>query len=333
MVLRFARKALLAGLFVGLGGGAVAQDQAAGSVVVYTSNNQQSVQAVTDVGQKALPRIKINVVTGGSGVLLKRLEAEAAKPQGDIFWSAAAGTLGAFKHLYQPYRSPEAAAIPSDLREPNDLWTASNIHVAVLMVNRNQLGGVSEPKTWADLLDPRWKGKLIIADPANSSTGYTILWGLKQMLGSEGLKRLASNLTVTSAATTVLRAVGQGEYAVGLTFESNAYAYVAGGQKEIALIYPNDGTFTSPEFMVLVKNGPNPAAAKRAFDHLASKEVQVALLEAAFRRPSRDDIDVTKHADLPNLSAIKVFPLNEDEAARQRAEFLAEWQTIYGASR
>lgn len=330
MTTQINRRTVLAGMGAALAAPALAQDT--GSVVVYTSNNQQSVQAITDVARRRLPGMRFSFVTGGSSVLLRRMEAEVNRPQADIFWSSSANTLGAFRQLFESYRSPEAASIPGDLAEPSNLWTASNVHVVVLMVNRNQLGGLREPTTWTDLLDPRWKSKLIIADPNNSSTAYTILWGVRQMAGADALRRLAANVVVTSAAPTVLRSVGQGEYPVGLTFESNAYAYVAGGQREIKLVYPSDGTFTSPEFLVLAKNAPN-AAARRAFDHIVSKDVQIALLENAFRRPSRSDIDVSQHADLPNLPSIRVFPVDEDEAARKRTEFMAEWQAAVAASR
>ena len=132
------------------------------------------------------------------------------------------------------------------------------------MINKNQLGGKPAPKTWKDLIDPAFKGKIIIADPANSSTAFTILWGVDKLMGPDGLKALAANLTVSSAASTVLRAVGQGEYAMGLTFESNAYAYVAGGQREISLLYPAEGTFSTPEFQVLVKQGYEEQVGKLA---------------------------------------------------------------------
>ncbi len=302
--------------------------QAGGSVVVYTSNNAQAFDAVTEVARKRMPGVKLSAITGGSGQLLRRLEAEAAKPQGDVFWSSSANTLGAFKPLFQPYRSTEMAAIPKALHHPDDLWSATNLHVAVAMVNRNQLGGVPLPKTWADLLDARLKGKIVIADPANSSTAMTILWGVEKMLGADGLKRLASNVKVTSAAATVLRGVGQGEYAVGLTFESNAYPYVAGGQKEISLVYPSDGTFTTAEYLALIKGAPAGALAQKACDHLLSKEVQTELLLAAYRRPSRSDIDVAKLVELPPLSGIKVFAIDEDEAAAKRADFLKRWQAL-----
>jgi iron(III) transport system substrate-binding protein len=309
------------------------QDMTAGNVVIYTSNNQQAVQAVTDTASALLPKIKISAITGGSGQLLRRIEAETARMQADVFWSSSPNTLGAFKPLFQPYVSPNAASIPAELTEPGKLWTAANIHVVVAMLNTSQFGANAMPKTWTDLLDPKWKGKIIIADPANSSTAYTIIWGVKTLYGAEGLKKLAANVTVTSAAATVLRAVAQGEYAVGLTFESNAYAYVAGGQKDIELLYPDDGTFTSPESLVLLKGAPAGEAAKKVYDLLLAKETQIALLESAFRRPSRSDIDVSKFVKLPNLAAIKVKPIDEAEAASQRTAFLAEWSAALAAAK
>ena len=334
MLTTLTRRTLLAALAATASTSVLAQQaMIAGNVVIYTSNNQQAVQAVTDTASTLLPKIKINAITGGSGQLLRRIEAEVAKAQADIFWSSSPNTLGAFKQLYEPYASPEAASIPAELSDPGKLWTASNIHVVVAMLNTGQLGANPRPKTWTDLLDPRWKGKIIIADPANSSTGYTIIWGIKTLYGAEGLKKLAANITVTSAAATVLRAVAQGEYAVGLTFESNAYAYVAGGQKDIELLYPEDGTFVSPESLVLVKNAPAADAAKKVYDLLLAKETQIALLEAAFRRPSRSDIDVAKYVKLPNLSAIKVKPIDEAEAANQRTAFLAEWTAALAAAK
>ncbi len=327
------RRTALAGL-AGLGATLALPSfaQGGGSVVIYTSNNAQAFDAVTQVAAKRMPGVKFSAITGGSGQLLRRLEAEASKPQGDVFWSTSANTLGAFTALLEPYRSPELAAIPAALHHPQNLWSAANIHVAVAMVNRNQLGGVPLPKTWADLLDPRLKGKMIIADPANSSTALTILWGVEKMLGADGLKRLASNIKVTSAAATVLRSVGQGEFAVGLTFESNAYAYVAGGQKEISLVYPSDGTFTTAEFLALVKGAPAGDLAKRTADHLLSKDVQTELLLAAYRRPARSDIDVAKLVELPALSTIKVFPIDEAEAAAKRADFLKRWAALVQAA-
>ncbi|NBF10020.1 extracellular solute-binding protein [Pseudomonas sp. Fl4BN1] len=296
--------------------------------VLYTTNNDSAVQAVLDsAGQLATP-LKIGVVTGSSAALLKRIDAEGAATKADVFWSSQPNTLGAFTALYEPYRSPQSSAIDPQWHQPQQLWSASNIQVVVLMVNHKQLKGQPEPGTWRDLLDPAWKGRIIVGDPGATSTAYTVLWGLRQLLGAEDFKALAANLVVSRNSSAVLNSVAQGEYSIGLTFEGNAYAYVAGGQKEIRLIYPADGTFVTQEALTLVKNGPNPEAGRRLVDLLLARDTQIALLEQAYRRPSRSDIDVSAHVALPNLAQIKVFNVDEEQAVREREAFLEHWKDL-----
>lgn len=320
--------AILLGGFALFAAGTAAAQQPSGAISLYTSNNAEAVQTVIDIAKKRLPQVKIGAVTGGSATLLKRIEAEAAAPKADVFWSSSPNVLGGFKSSFAPYESPEGKAVPASYVEPGKLWTACNVHVVVLMVNTKQLGGAPIPATWKDLADPRWKGKIIVADPASSSTAYTVLWGAGKVLDADGFKALAKNVTVSRNASAVLNSVAQGEYAIGLTFESNAYAYVAGGQKEIKLVYPTDGTFVTDESVVLVKGAPNEAAARALYDMLLSKEAQTELLERAFRRPSRTDIDVSKHVDLPEMKSIKVFPIDEAESQAKRTDFLAQWQQL-----
>lgn len=301
------------------------------TVTLYSSNPEQAIEAVANTLKEKAPDIRLNSITGGSGVLLRRLEAEASNVQGDLFWSSSFNTVGAFEGQFQAYESPELSAIPEKLRYPGNLFTPANVHVVVIMVNTDQLGNLPAPRTWTDLLDPKWKGKIVVADPANSSTGYTILWGLHKMIGDEELKKLAANVAVSSSSSAVQSGVAMGEYAVGLAFEANAYPYVDGGQEEIELVYPEDGTFITADFAGLVKGAPGGDAAKTAFDVLMSKETQTALLETSFRRPSRSDIEVSKIVKLPEMSAIKVFDIDEKEAADKRDEFLKTWQSYAAA--
>ncbi|WP_082900708.1 extracellular solute-binding protein [Achromobacter insolitus] len=304
-----------------------AQDKAGGPVVVYVSANAQSAEAVTDVARKKLPDVKLNMVGGGTGQLLKRVEAEAASPRADIFWTAFASSFERYKGNLAEYRSAELSAIPEKYVEKSGLWAASNVHVAVAMLNSKQFQGKA-PKTWRDLTDPRFKGKIIVSNPEDSSTAFTILWWIEKNFGGDVLAQIAANSVVTPSGSNVVRSVGQGEYAVGITYESIAYPYVAGGQREIRLMYAEDGTFEIPDDMALIKNGPNPAAAKRAYDLMLSREVQVALLENAFRRPSRSDIKVSEIIDMPDLSSIKLLPFDEGVATADRDAFLARWKAL-----
>lgn len=306
-------------LFAGLATGANAADP-----IIYTTNPVPAVEAVQAV-IKEKAGLTTGIITGGSGVLLRRIEAEKAAPQGDVFWSSSANTMGAFKDVLEPYASPELAAMPADLRVADDYFQPANVHVVTVMVNTDQLNGSAAPADWKDLADPSWKGRIILPDPANSSTGYTIVWGLSKLLDAETYKALVANLVVSSSSSAVPKGVAMGEYAVGLTFETNSYSYVDGGQSEISIVYPTSGTFTTPEFAALVKGAPAGDDAKKAIDSLLSKEAQIELLKVAFRRPSRTDIKVSDYVKLPELSSIKVFKIDEEEAAKSRDAFLAEW--------
>jgi len=295
--------------------------------VLYTSNPVQTVEAVNAEAQKKIGTA-LGVITGGGGVLMRRLEAEKSAPQGDLFWSASAGTLGAYKELFEPYDSPELAAIPEKFRYPGNLFQPANVHVVTLMVNTNLLDGAEIPKKWADLADPKWNGKILAANPNNSSMGFTVSWGLSKALDEKTYKAIVSNLVMTESSSGVQKGVAMGEYAIGVGFEWNAYNYIAGGQEELKVVYPEEGTFLSVDYVGLVKNAPTGVKAKEAVDVILSKEAQTELLKVGFRRPSRSDIKVSDYVKMPELDTIKTIPIDELAAADAREGFLKDWDAL-----
>jgi len=294
--------------------------------VLYSSNPEQSIDTVKDAARKA--GLSLGLITGGTGVLMRRLDAEKSAPQGDVFWSSSTSTLGSYAHLFEPYASPELSAIPSAYHYPDNLILPTNIQVVALMVNEDLLDGHPMPKRWADLADPHWNGKIVMADPNNSSTSYIIAWGLRATLDEDTYKAIVANMTITQSASSVRRGVAQGEYTIGLMFESHAYSYIAGGQEEIKMVYPEEGTFLSPEYLALVKNAPSGQNARLLADLLLARDTQIELLQSAYRRPSRSDIKVSDYENLPELNEIKTLPVDEQQAAHMRTQFLAEWDAL-----
>ncbi|QRI62537.1 extracellular solute-binding protein [Shinella sp. PSBB067] len=197
-----------------------------------------------------------------------------------------------------------------------------------LMINTSLLDGADMPKSWAELADPKWNGKIIVANPNNSYMGFTVSWGLWKALDEKTYKTIVSNLVVTESSSGVQKAVAMGEYAIGIGFEWNAYNYIAGGQDELKVVYPAEGTFLSTEYAGLVKNAPAGDAAKKAIDVLLSKDTQIELLKVGFRRPSRSDINVTDYVQMPALDTIKTIPIDELAAADAREGFLKEWDAL-----
>lgn len=299
----------------------------ANSAVMYTSNNVQVIDTATDIAKKTAPGLNIQKVTSGTGALMKRIEAEAKNPLGDVVWGAGFGTMAAFRQNFQPYTSAQAKDIPVQFKGPDHLWVGSNAHVMILMVNNKQLKGVTAPKSWTDLFAPAWKNKIIMGDPATSGSAYDQVYGIYQLFGADGLKKLAANVVISKSSAQVYKSVANGEYPIGITMEYAAYSYVAGGQKEIELVYPQEGAFVAPEAVAIIKNPKNgAAAAQQLYDVLLSKEVQEAELIQNFRRPTRSDIDVSKLTKLPNLSNIKVVGTDPAKAAADYKVVIDLWK-------
>ncbi|WP_298212913.1 ABC transporter substrate-binding protein [Acidovorax sp.] len=313
------------GLTVGL-----AQAQ---TVVLYSSNNTETIETALNVVKQKAGSLNVQQVTGGTGSLMKRIQAEAKNPRGDVLWSGGFGTLGAYKDLLEPYKSPDLAAIPAEFRGPDNLWIGTNVHVMVLMVNERQLKGMAAPKTWSDLMKPEWKGKFAITDPSKSATSYMLVYGLLKQFGKDGLEKIAANAVITSSSGTTYKGVASGEYSVGLTIEYAAQEYVAGGQKEIKLVYPTEGSYLAPEGMFIVKGAKNMEAAKTLYNNLLSKDVQQALLVKNFRRPTRTDIPVSKLTALPDLQSIKIFPIDQDKASQEYEQLVALWNIAVSKTR
>lgn len=296
---------------------------------LYTSNPVQSIETVTAIAKDEIDA-QVNVITGGSGVLLRRIEAEVGSTQADIFWSSSANTLGAFEELFQSYDSPALENIPENLHYAGNRFLPTNVHVVVIMINEDIMGDLPVPETWSDLTNPVYDDKIIVADPANSSTGYTIFWGVNEVLDDNQFSDFAENVVLSGSSSAVQRGVAAGEYPIGLTFEASAYAYIDGGQTELKLIYPETGTFITPEFLGLAANAPAGDDAKAAIDMLLSAKTQTGLLINGFRRPSRNDIKVSKYLPLPELSDIVVVDVDEAAAAANRDKFLAKVHKLAG---
>lgn len=304
-----------------------ASQAVANEAVMYTSNNVQVMDTATDVARKIAPNLTIQKVTSGTGALMKRIEAESANPLGDVVWGAGFGTMVAFKQNFQAYQSPELDKIMPEFRGPDNLWVGANAHVMIVMTNEGQLKGDAPPKTWKDLFDPKWKNRIIMGDPNTSGSAYDQVYGIYQLYGAEGLEKLAANVVVSRSSGQVYKSVASGEYPLGITMEYAAYSYIAGGQKGIEIVYPEEGAFVAPEAVAIIKNPKNGAAsAEQLYNILISKDVQEAELVQNFRRPTRNDIDVAALTKLPNLSSIRVVAPDPIKAAADYPVVIEAWK-------
>ena len=193
---------------------AAAPATAADTQVVLYSANDDTVNKLVANGFKKDTGITVNVVSTGSGVLFRRIASEAENPQGDVVWGVSSSLLKQNSKFFQPYPVKGRDAVPAEYRDPNDLWIGTNLQVVTINQNTKAIDAASGPKTWQDLLDPKWKGKIAYTDPANSGFSYaaaTVLltyWGESEAAWNK-LSSLVANTKVLNRSTLVFEAQGE----------------------------------------------------------------------------------------------------------------------------
>ncbi len=302
---------------------------AADQVVLYSSNNVDTINVVKDAFEKKVPDVNISVVHAGSGSLMQRIKAEALNPMGDIFWSGGLSTINQYTEYQEQYSNANTTKVAAALRDPDNHWIATNIHVAILMVNKKQLpAGTPVPKTWKELADPKWKGLIVSPDPARSGTAYSTLFGLKEVVGDEVFKKIVQNMVVSGSSAGAYEGPARGEFPVGITMEYAACEFVEGGLPDIEIVYPEEGTMTMPEGMFILKGAKNMDNAKKLYDFLSSEEAQEALFAKTYRRPAITTVDLSKYSKLPKMESIKVHDVDPKASGDKRNEFLKEFNDI-----
>jgi iron(III) transport system substrate-binding protein len=306
-------------------------------LVVYTANDSTLNDLVFNAF-RAETGIEVEPVAAGSGVLVRRLQAEKASPLSDIVWGVSRSLLQTNKALFAPYASKNRDATPPEYRDPNDLWIGNNLHLIVVLQNTKLVSAADGPKGWIDLLDPKWKGKIAFTDPANSGSAYATvtmlvdLWGGGEA-GWKKVGELFRNLKVLNRSTLVFQGVGNGEYPLGISLEYAGPLWASGGAP-VKVVYPADGTIASMEGVAIIKGGPNTENAKVYVDYINRKDVREMILKATFRRPTRSDLDLSKlPGGLPPLSQVKLVNYDEDGWTERRTKTLERIKDVIQDSR
>jgi iron(III) transport system substrate-binding protein len=299
-------------------------------LVVYTSNDS-TLNDLVFGAFKTETGIEVEPVAAGSGVVVRRLQAEKARPLGDIIWGVSRSLLQTNKALFEPYVSRNRDATPAEYRDPDNLWIGNNLHLLVILQNTKIVPEADAPKSWADLLDPKWKGKIAFTDPANSGSAYTTVTMLVDLWGGgeAGWKKVAQlfkNMKVLNRSSLVFQGVGNGEYPLGISLEYAGPMWAHGGAP-VKVIYPSDGTFAAMEGVAIIKGGPNTENAN-------AKAVREMILKATFRRPTRSDVDLTAlPGGMPPLSQVKLINYDEGGWTEKRTKTLEQIKDVLQDSR
>jgi iron(III) transport system substrate-binding protein len=269
--------------------------------------------------------------------LANRLLAEQGRPQADVFWSNEPVRTLVLKSrgVLAPYRSPSAEGIPEALSDAEGYWTGFSARIRVIAYNTDLVKPEEAPRSVLDLADPRWRGRVAMADPRFGSTSFHVA-ALYAAAGDQVMddffRRLKANeVRVVEGNSVVRDLVARGEVEVGLTDTDDVNVALEDGQP-IAMMLPDAEGFgvpVMPNMVSLIANGPSPEEGKKLIDYLLSPDVERRLADS-------DAVQIPLHAGVEgpeNIPAIDTFePMTLDfgEAARRVEDVTSRLAVILG---
>ncbi len=262
-------------------------------VVLYCALDQSFAEPVvrdfeqrTGLSVQAYYDVEANKSVG----LRRRLQAEAGRPIGDVFWNneVVQTTVLARGGLLQPYRSPAAEGIPARFRDPGDLWCGFAARGRVLIVNTAlRPDAAARPAGLADFLDPANAGACGMAAPLTGTTAaHAAFWiarlGLPAVLQRFDALR-ANGVSFASGNAHVMRLVRDGQLAFGWTDTDDCQVAIDESYP-VVMVVPDqrageDGLVLIPNSVALVQGAPHPDAGRRLIDFLLSEEVEALLAQ------------------------------------------------------
>jgi iron(III) transport system substrate-binding protein len=298
-----------------------------GKMSYYTTMTLSQSKKVVDAFQKKYPFITPELFRGGGDEVLNRIQNEA---RGGLYAWDVVSTRGdsvlTFEEskLITPYRSPESKFIDKDMVDDDGYWAAYYVNPYVLGYNTKLVKKDEVPKTYEQLLDPKWKGRKISID----DSAYGLLAGLIHAWGKEKavdyFKKLAAQEPVVQRGNTNrVQLTMAGEFPLII-------AYAPCIQRETSKKHPMDWVPLEPvpvqvNPMMLAAKAPHPNAGKLFIDFLLSKQGQKMLVD--FRRiPVREDVE----PDPPRLFRDYKRIVEHPEDYKNFNETIKLYQEIFG---
>ncbi|TFJ92013.1 ABC transporter substrate-binding protein [Lentibacillus salicampi] len=246
---------------------------------VYTHNDSEEMQDfVADLKEDT--GINVNVLRLSSGEGWSRIESEAPNFGADMQWGMLHSiALKAEKEDYlEPYESPTWEDVPDEFKDEEGKWYGWSYWFNLLAINEDIIEekGLDVPQSWKDLLDPQYKGEIVLPDPGTSGTAYLFVSTIMQIMGEEEgweyFEELNQNVgQYTKSGDAPAQMVSQGEYAVGITWDQAVYNRIDEGYP-LKPVYPSEGVGYDLDVIWMFKNTENRETVEEVIDYIGSEK-------------------------------------------------------------
>ncbi|KGM94465.1 ABC transporter substrate-binding protein [Clostridium botulinum] len=252
-------------------------------IVVYVALREEEAKYLLELFKKETGCTYEYIKLPTEEAVMKILD-EKTNPKGNIFIGGTCDGYELLKNynLLEKYKSPNAKNISSNYMDSDGYWTGFEIDPLSIAINKeswnNSFGSknISMPKTFNDLINPMYKGKIIIPDPKTSGTGYTFMAYLYQQLGEEYfckfIKQLKNNINrLTISGFNSIQLVSSGEYILTVNFLGDQKIMNKSDMNIINIIPKNTGWNVNA--VAAIKNNNNDEATKAFIDFCLSDEI------------------------------------------------------------
>ena len=260
----------------------------------------QVVRPVKDAFEKEYPFLQVEFFRGNSERVAQKVltEYQAKRYEVDVVSGSAATTMVQRAGYIQRFFSPHLAEYPPELKDPKGFWGSTNVYFMTLGYNTRSVKASELPKTYEDLLNPRWKGQTMWSTSRGSGAPQfigNIFITMGQETGKAYIQKLKpQNIAKsTASARQILDLVIAGEYPMAIQI-FNHHAYIsktAGAPVEWQPLEPVTATNNS---IGLAKNAPHPHASMLFLDFVLSKKGQRVFQQANY---------LPAHPEIPALQA------------------------------
>ena len=305
-----------------------------GKVVWYTSLALTSAEKVAKLFEAAYPGVKVEVQRTGSQRVLQRMmqELQAGIKNVDVIHTSDAGhfVLLKEKHLLARYTPPGVERFPAGFKDRDGYHYGLRATVNAIAYNTKLVSAADAPKTWKDLLDPRWKGKLVTAHPGYSGMIATHVLALVNLHGWDYFKQLAQNrVMLVQSAVDPAGVVASGERPVAANGGEYTFYQIKKKGNPVEIVYPREGVPLVVSPTAITAFAPHPNAARLFTDFIFSRVVQQVLADSEGLYTGHPD--VTYPADKPKLSELKLLSVDPAELEKRDEEIKKRFVEFFGA--
>jgi len=308
----------------------VAAAKKEGKVVWYTSTPIETAQKIARLFETETG-IKVEMFRSGGSAILRRFlqEAQAGRIAADVMTTSdpAATAALARKGTFVAFKPKNFEKIVDEGRDRDGYFVAQRLNLMTIYARSDKVPAADLPKTWGDLIDAKYKGRLVMTDPSFTALQLSVVGMMAKTLGWDYYEKLRKNdIMVVQGNQQVSDNIKRGERLIAV---GALDSYAADDRKAghpIVTILPADGTFVIPSPTAVIKGSPNPNAAKLLAEFMVGDAAQKLFPEDGGYAARTD---IPPPVDGVALDKIKVIPVDYDYVEKEAARLKKRFNEIF----